>query len=334
MARALPRLAEAPQTQERYESTSNSAEMRNHNTRPDQSQTMLHRITNHDRTKENPQNGEKIDHHSIFRNHAKRDVVSLESKVSSEASAPFLEVTVSKEFKENNTRIATSNDTAVYMTTQLVPDVAINALSGNLGQEIITRNSFDEEGEFAADTSTDIAGSTSRVQKSFSYDAEESCAITEAGVDSGALGRVHFPQTLNNVSLFLDAPASNQDSKHDIIVTRPFRNALQTTNEMKQVSAHEPYSTGNKARDDIMARARALLQAHEHNDEFDKQTLTPSAFDEHSVLDDGIAPLGGHWPQNYTPQITYQQRLNDPMNNLHWIHHDALKKLQVSKVCA
>jgi tetratricopeptide (TPR) repeat protein len=210
---------------------------------------------------------------------------------------------------------------------------------------------------FSPDTSSEAAGAV--LNQSYTYDAEESCLISDSGVDSEH-GRIHYPLTWNKAGI--QSNESESVTGHDIIVTRPFRAAPLTqnvgrgggglhgstsTNSSKQRGSETVnFSTGNKERDDVMARARAILQAHseqesetgegdppsdegEIDDEaYDDPTTKSSAF-EQDLQEDGVAPLGGHWvSKGENGRKFTRDMLKDPMNFLPEIHDEASRQLK------
>jgi hypothetical protein len=110
------------------------------------------------------------------------------------------------------------------------------------------------------------------------------------------------------------------------------------------------FSTGNKERDDLMSRAKAILEAH--GDDSDPQGLGSSSVAENENTDDvdlddsrdakivqslsdslcqedGIAPLGGDWPRDEASRRYSRELLLDPMNHLPVIHFEATRRLSV-----
>jgi hypothetical protein len=112
-------------------------------------------------------------------------------------------------------------------------------------------------------------------------------------------------------------------------------------------------SSGNKERDDLISRTKALLKATGNlSDEEEAEYGSPgtrsssnsssederiqanvnalrsSTFDQE--IEDGVAPLGGEWPSGREKKPkAVQEMLNDPMNNLHGIHDEAARQLKV-----
>ena len=202
------------------------------------------------------------------------------------------------------------------------------------------------------------------IKRSFSYSAEENCILSDDGVDSKH-GRVHYPHDWEG-----KATKANKNGP-DIFVAQPVRAGNQ---RLGKVSPHEAermgsgrvgsnesgewgsetvnlptVSTGNKERDDLMNRARAILFAHSTPEErlelsrIDSDSSDPGEKQEDNVtkklksrthdqdlLEDGVAPLGGQWPERTGRPLPLSDMLKDPMNNLHDIHDEASTQLQVS----
>jgi hypothetical protein len=110
------------------------------------------------------------------------------------------------------------------------------------------------------------------------------------------------------------------------------------------------FSTGNKDRDNVMSRAKAILEAH--GDGSDPQDLGSATWAESESVsgagsddsrdanivqslsdslcqEDGIAPLGGDWPRVHSTTKYTRELLLDPMNNLPAIHDEATRRLSV-----
>lgn len=257
---------------------------------------------------------------------------------------PVSEVRVAKEEEEeeftnlDQPNRSYSSETRIYVAPHLVPDSPSKRRQKDDSQIVMTGHSFEETLDL--DSSGEVMdGTRSQLQKSFSYDAEESCLINDIGVDSEH-GRVHYPLAWTK----LDGSLADIACR-DIIVTRPFRTGGGLGRGKSVKATDVCYSTGNESRDDVMARARALLDAHgqslkrsgpadsdvvseeEGEDLIDTRNV---AFDEDYLMEDGLAPLGGSW--SLSRQVWEQPRpvtelLEDPMNYLLDIHQEASKLL-------
>lgn len=198
------------------------------------------------------------------------------------------------------------------------------------------------------------------IQRVVSYDAEENCLISETGVDSQH-AKIHYP--LSWAKAGIEPVHGSGSPSRDIVVTRPFRHkgtgALSVVSQPESGASNNAwgsetvnFSTGNKERDDVMSRAKAILETHgetssdplnlhtasswgededgedaELNDSRDAnivQSLSDSLCQE-----DGIAPLGGTWPEPPASRKYTRQLLIDPMNNLPLIHEEASRRLSV-----
>ncbi len=129
---------------------------------------------------------------------------------------------------------------------------------------------------------------------------------------------------------------------------------------------NEAISTGNKDRDDVMKRARAILSAHttvsssettspratteSENEDGDfpplqsggsredadmgleeRQTDKVRTLDQ-DLLEDGVAPLGGHWldkAKETERPVNIRTMMNDPMHYVPSLHDEASRKLKV-----
>jgi hypothetical protein len=305
---------------------------------------------------------------SIFRSEQERTVAIDSNQMNVHSKrAPVLEVTISTDEGEDkdkdddsSLRRAGNAATRIFVSPHLVPETSPSSRSrvkgNNDSEEFIASRSFDDE-QFTPDTSTEIAGSTSVIQKAFSYDDEENCLISDTGVDSEH-GRVHFPLAWNKGLIEGDDKPST--TGRDIMVTRPYRGKKSasagvgltpsTLANMDEGGGAETvnFSTGNKERDDVMSRARAILQANdgatdplatytgsddgEADDSVDfGESTNIQPFDQ-DLLEDGVAPLGGEWPSTARSgrrTASIRVMLEDPMNNLRDLHDEATKLLKV-----
>ena len=230
-------------------------------------------------------------------------------------------------------------------------------------QQGLKNASFDEERE--TENSRDVSGNdvaATRLFRLHDYDHEENCLLSDTGVDSEH-GRVHYPLTWNKAGL-QTVSESPPPSSRDIVVTRPLRSAslLRSPSNLSDRwgsetvnmgDVEETYSTGNKERDDIMSRAKAILASHDGNsdgnspespralvnqslavepsrstDPIDEEFDLPQGktVDEDLLMEDGLAPLGGRWTSS-SKLLKKSNMLNDPMNNLPNIHELACKEL-------
>jgi hypothetical protein len=296
---------------------------------------------------------------SIFRSEQERTAVTDPKQTNVRSKpAPVVEVTVSTDEGEGDGNDSSllrggNAETRIFVSPHLVPETSPssrNRRKGNNGSEEVVESRFFDDEHFATDTSTEIAGSTSVMQKAFSYDEEENCLISDTGVDSEH-GRVHFPLAWNKGRVEGDDKPSTNG--RDIMVTRPYRGKKSASegglapsaNSDKSGSESVNFSTGNKDRDDVMSRARAILEANgstepptsggsddgEADDSVDFGDSTKVRPDQ-DLLEDGVAPLGGKWPsatESGRRPGPIRVMLEDPMNNLRELHDEATKLLKV-----
>jgi hypothetical protein len=206
--------------------------------------------------------------------------------------------------------------------------------------------------------------SSAPVPKSLSYDAEENCLISESGVNSEH-GKIHYPLSWTKAGI--EASVGSGSPSRDLVVTRPYRrqeNRVGTRTVTYSVASQPGstfssnawgsetvnFSTGNKERDDVMSRAKAILDAH--GDDMDTGGLGSSSLAENEIADDadlddsrdanivqslseslcqedGIAPLGGDWPRDEASRRYSRELLLDPMNHLPIIQSEATRRLSV-----
>jgi hypothetical protein len=303
---------------------------------------------------------------SIFRSEQERIVATDSNHMNVRSKpAPVVEVTVSTDEAEDkdddndsSLRRAGNAETRIFVSPHLVPETSPSSRNrrkdNNDSEEVGESRFFDDDEHFTPDTSTEIAGSTSVTQKAFSYDDEENCLISDTGVDSEH-GRVHFPLAWNKGRVEGDDKPST--TGRDIMVTRPYRgkkSAIRVSlarstsaNSDKAGSETVNFSTGNKERDDVMSRARAILEANgsneppatyggsdgsEADDSVDFGDGTKVRPFDQDLLEDGVAPLGGKWPsaaESGRRPGTIRVMLEDPMNNLRELHEEATQLLKV-----
>ena len=284
----------------------------------------------------------------------KLDRISSRSK---ESEPPLLQITVSREEDETN-HVGTKKDTLssrgthIFMAPHLVPESPSRRQTDDSGDAHISVTSYDKD-NFTADTSSEMprnASNTSVVLPQVSsYDTEENCIISDNGVDS-EVGRIHYPLAWNRAGI-LQSNNPNDDTKatrRDIMVVQPIRQLQANSDKLQQSQGRskiDASSTGNVERDDILARARAILTAHDPNnigassneiDDENDETLPDNA--SHTLdqdLDDGIASLGGNWESatrsktvNGKKKLTVREMLRDPISNLPEIHDEASRQLK------
>jgi tetratricopeptide (TPR) repeat protein len=256
---------------------------------------------------------------------------------------PVSEVRVSKEEEEDDYTMldqpnrSYSSETRIYVAPHLVPDSPTKRALKDDSQMVVTGLSLEDTLDL--DSSGEMMnGNRSQLPRSFSYDAEESCMINDIGVDSEH-GRVHYPLAWTKLDGSLAATACR-----DIVVTRPFRIA-EPEREKPVKTANVSFSTGNELRDDVMARARALLDAHgqsvkrwrpsdsDADSEGEGEGLLETrnvGNDDELLLEDGLAPLGGSWSlsrESWEEPRAATEMLGDPMNHLPDIHQVASEQL-------
>jgi len=280
---------------------------------------------------------------------------------------------------KNNTSTLSQN--AVFnrsLESSFEPDVSVSELHAS-------KNDF-----------SNYVGGGGRVSKAYTYDAEENCLISETGVESD-YGKIHYPLSWNKAGL--ESSRGLGSPSREIMVTRPFRtpetaasSSRSSPSPNRSTSSRVPllaaysrtsthssdkwgsetvnFSTGNRERDEVMNRARAILHAHDlqemlaerrhhvslpsgdDDDQSDgvdgggeeekhyggensrsRPESTKRTLVEQELLEDGVAPLGGDWPRRHLSdvrKVSRQQMLGDPMNHLHEIHDHATQKLNVS----
>jgi hypothetical protein len=303
---------------------------------------------------------------SIFRSEQERAAATDSNHMNVRSKpAPVVEVTVSTDEAEDkdddndsSLRRAGNAETRIFVSPHLVPETSPSSRNRRKGnndsEDVVEGRFFDDDEHFTPDTSTDIAGSTSVIQKAFSYDDEENCLISDTGIDSEH-GRVHFPLAWNKGRVEGDDKPST--TGRDIMVTRPYRGKKSASgvslarstsaNSDKSGSETVNFSTGNKERDDVMSRARAILEANgsteppatyggsddgEADDSMDFGDGTKVRPFDQDLLEDGVAPLGGKWPsaaESGRRPGTIRVMLEDPMNNLRELHDEATQLLKV-----
>jgi hypothetical protein len=259
---------------------------------------------------------------SIFRRPVTQGVANADAK----NTAPLIEITVSKESTDGVSVPASSTDINVFIAAALIPEIIATTGKGEVpSAKLIGNNSFDEA-ECGSGSVDAPAGASSVLQKSLSYDCEESCLVSMAGIDSEC-GRIHFPSAWASVRPGSGHETHSDTVGKDLVLTRAYREGTSLNSEVRSSSSNAAFVTGNKARDELMSRARALLQAHGESGEVVSNGGVQRNPDH---AEDGIAPLGGHWVSTSTESATTRnEKLNDPMNNLPWIHDEAAKTLQV-----
>jgi tetratricopeptide (TPR) repeat protein len=235
---------------------------------------------------------------------------------------------------------------------------------------------------FVVDVSSEVHNLTSDQKQRtpmYSYDIEENCLINDLGVDSD-LGRIHYPHVWNKAGIIqpdhrqqVGGRSGDSVCSRDIMVAQPFYHRHKgtegatsrraTSKEMSAgsflvdsmsseqwVGESSNVSTGNKDRDDVLLRAKAILRAHGslnneyHGDDSEEEIHDadrrehmhsndlPPNFDQDSVLEESIAPLGGNWEKKHSSKrdfgMTMAQMLQDPMNNVRGIHEEGSRQLK------
>lgn len=274
---------------------------------------------------------------------------SMGSRSTRSRSAPVSQVSVSTNDPERE------GSTRIFMAPHLVPS---SPTRRNASDDAVNQSM---EESFTPDVSlTDKAPRGSvPIQKALSYDAEEECLISETGVESGH-GKIHYPLSWTKAGI--ETSRGTGSPSRDIVVTRPYRKkengAVSVVSQPESTSSSNKwgsetvnFSTGNKERDDVMSRAKAILDAHSDRPEL--QELHSSSWTGNESVDDvewddsrdanivqslsdslcqedGIAPLGGEWPRDKASKRYSRELLGDPMNHLHLIHEEASRRLSVS----
>jgi hypothetical protein len=235
-------------------------------------------------------------------------------------SRPVIGITESNESKCASVHAPSPNETDVVIVAELVPSFVAPLKLKSTGY-LAKTNSFDEVDRLPDGNSE--WPSSSAIQNSLSYDCEESCLISTAGIDS-EFGRVHCPSAWTKAMSDNDSNIENEASGKKITLTRTYRGE-----QSSYTRNNEHFSTGNKARDELLSRARALLQAHEGSSELNPRVVSHCARAQqpHDHSEDGLSPLGGHWSTNSHSSPT--EPLNDAMSNLPLIHDKAVAKLRV-----
>lgn len=290
-----------------------------------------------------------------------RSTTSNSISTSRQRSAPVSEVSVSPD------DTIQSGSTRIFVATHLVPSSPTPREASDDAVNLSLGDSFTPDLSF-----TDGAPRGSvPTHKSLSYDAEENCLISESGVNSEH-GKIHYPLSWTKAGI--EASLGSGSPTRDLVVTLPYR---RTENRVEARTdrvgartgtislASQPgsatssnawgsetvnFSTGNKERDDLMSRAKAILEAH--GDDSDPQGLGSSSVAENENTDDvdlddsrdakivqslsdslcqedGIAPLGGDWPRDEASRRYSRELLLDPMNHLPVIHFEATRRLSV-----
>lgn len=158
---------------------------------------------------------------------------------------------------------------------------------------------------------------------------DESCLISESGVESGQ-GRIHFPLAWSKAGIH------GGETKRDVQLP-----GWGVGGPKVESSPGSVFSTGNKARDDLMSRARTILDAHSYDNEIRKvgSNVSSSAFVERAMdisAEDEVAPLGGAWGQpkqsDDQPRASIQEMLQNPTVYLRDIHNEAARLLKMGEV--
>jgi hypothetical protein len=262
---------------------------------------------------------------------------------------------------------AASDGTHIYIAPHLVPESPARHVTDESGEAQVNGLSYEKDG-FTVDTSSETPHDADQTRTPLphvsSYDAEENCIISDIGVDS-EIGRIHYPLAWNRAGSMPSSSASQPSAtRRDIMVAQPVRQlndrmalslgkqmALSQGNQRKLntngVGSEENavVLTGNSERDDILAKARAILTAHapiegDVTTEIIKKDSMEKSLNENEILlendvDDGIASLGGNWESygkrkrhNNEAKVSVRDMLHDPMVYLQEIHHEASKQLK------
>lgn len=307
---------------------------------------------------------------------------SIDDQDAHQHTAPLLQISVSKEeseenFNDDDEEQRNTTGTRVYTAPYHVsPGVLENERTtrglNDVSVDVVVNESSYEKDGFAVDSSNE---SRLRPHLSSSYDAEENCLISDSGVDS-RIGRIHYPLAWNRAGIQSNAEQATPRSR-DILLARPTTNSnshqyketihngkLERKNFVRVNSAASDkwgsetvnVSTGNKERDDILARARQMLLEHSSPDSkgnsFDEdnktaaktnklilrkktkaQTRTGNAVSDQEMIEEGIAPLGGSWGNNSSGSSqNICLMLKDPIQHLKEIHDEATKQLKIGNV--
>jgi tetratricopeptide (TPR) repeat protein len=336
---------------------------------------------------------------------------SLESKSSRKNSAPppLAEVKITgdeSDFEDidKGTRNARSGDrTHIYMAPHPVPESSSTRRKHspgggrNISDDLVYNSVSLEMDHFSPDISTETNhGDDDRLlvhrpllrgyaMKSWSYDGEENCLISNTGVDSDR-GRIHYPMLRDQGSVGVEELDFGETSKRDIMLAQPFHMTEATNRSIQPISSiptegiQHPrtrssisvdsntwgsetvsFSTGNRERDDLMSRARMLLdttnvvssddsESDDGDDElanryeiladgnrrdgFDERSIahiSSSTSLEQDLLEDGVAPLCENGISTRHRSFRHKDvtdLLKDPMTCLPELHEEASKQLK------
>lgn len=279
--------------------------------------------------------------HSIFRrNQGSQPRIAPAASSQSRRHAPPLQISVSKEGVDEQEH---RRGTRIYVAPHLIPVVDRKNRAINDSDIALANASYEKDVTFVSDASGEAGPREKDPSIHVSFDAEESCIIGDTGVDS-EVGTVHYPQSWNRAGI----PTGQEDEStlgRNIVVARPVPSRQGTTTAASPSPVHEnasmkeTRSTGNRARDDIMTRARAILQAHSpavgsssmDTGDGSQRLSSPKAVIDHDPIEEGVAPLGESWSSKSRSgehQLSMQEMLRDPMNHLKEIHNEASIHLQ------
>ena len=257
---------------------------------------------------------------------------------------PVLEVAVSHDEEEEKSELAfgspprvapaegqNPSPTRIYISPHRISASPQKGLSDS---DLATTSVSVANDDFEVDESPDVATAKKR---SIPLDAEENCLISDIGVVSRH-GKIHYPSSWNKAGIRPDG------SGRDLALTLPYNSSSDGVISQNQsgssdrwgsetVNFNEEFSTGNKDRDDVMARARAILAQHQFDDTDEIPEMKDSTDnlddDDRTVNEDGLAPLGGDWPEASQKRMSTREMLQDPMKNLRSIHIEAGSLLKV-----
>lgn len=282
---------------------------------------------------------------SIFR------TSSTEAPLSTTNRAPLLSVSVSTDNDRAIDRFDDFNEsTKIHLVSQEVPETSF--VQNDSDAEIANSQDFEESFDRGISLEATKGGARA-MPKSYSYDAEEHCLLSDTGVDSEH-GRIHFPMSWSG-NAAISQESNKETVRRDIVVSRPYRGrkppvgkSLGSNSNVSErwgsdtvnYGSEGCYSTGNKERDELMSRARAILQAHkelpedsknedslDYEDAIDGHVTKRQELVDFDHLEDGVAPLGGEWPKSNLKEVSVRDMVYDPMNNMQELYTEAVKRL-------
>lgn len=220
-----------------------------------------------------------------------------------------------------------ARDTSIFRTTKpsvLSPPITHISVVEQKDDTNANQRSMDRKDKSDAATTSDVFESS--FENDFSPEkqtGEESCLISESGVETGQ-GRIHFPLAWNKAGI-------HAESKRDY--------QLAGWAPKVESSPGSVFSTGNRARDELMTRARTILDAHSYDGGDIKKvgSEVSSAFVDRAMdasVEDEVAPLGGSWtkPTLGDERPSIQEMLEDPSSYLGDIHNEASRLLKQGEI--